>query len=48
MIQKIEHVTIAGSGNVATHLAKALVKAGIKIEKYTAATWNMLLIWRMY
>lgn len=33
MIQKIERVAIAGSGNVATHLAKALVKAGIKIEK---------------
>ena len=32
MKQKIERVTIAGSGNVATHLAKALVKAGIKVE----------------
>lgn len=33
MIQKIERVTVAGSGNVATHLAKALVEAGIKIEQ---------------
>ena len=33
MIQNIERVTIAGSGNVATHLAKALVKAGLKIEQ---------------
>lgn len=33
MMQKIEHITIAGSGNVATHLAKAFVKAGIKVEK---------------
>ena len=33
MTQNIERVTIAGSGNVATHLAKALVKAGIEIVK---------------
>ena len=33
MIQKIERVTIAGSGNVATHLAKAFIKAGIKVAK---------------
>ena len=32
-MQKIECIHIAGSGNVATHLANALVKAGIKIKK---------------
>ena len=32
-MQKIERLAIAGSGNVATHLAKAFFKAGIKVEK---------------
>lgn len=39
-MEDIKHISIAGSGNVATHLAQAFVSTGIKIDKIYSRNLN--------